>query len=84
MIQTGYLTAKKYREDGADRTSTLAWNNYFYALRRFTYYFYSGEVQESQIFDIEIMEKALDKNMENLESFGIEEDFYVKKDEKSA
>lgn len=66
MIQTGYLTTKKYREDGADRTSTLAWNTYYYALRRFTYYFYSNDNQDSQIFDIEITEQALDKNMENI------------------
>ena len=54
VIQKGYLTAKKYSGGGNDRKSTLNWNYYFYTLRRFTYFFYTNEVQDAQVFEIEI------------------------------
>lgn len=51
---TGYLTAKKYSGGGGDRKSTLTWGNYFYVLRRFVFYFYTKEVQDGQLFYVEI------------------------------
>lgn len=61
----------------------LNWNTYFYVLRRFTYYFYLNELQPGQSFEVEVTEHALDRNLENLESFAIEEDFYIRKDDKA-
>lgn len=52
-------------------------------MRKYTFYFYKSETSDSQEFMCEIMEKTIDTNMENIESFAVTDNFYVKKDSSS-
>ena len=81
VLASGNIKAKKHFT--GDINKLMAWEPYFYVLRKYTFYFYKSETASSQDFELEIVEKSIDTNMENIEAFAVSDNFYVKKDKSS-
>lgn len=80
-VASGNIQAKKHFTGEINQLSR--YKEYFYVLRKYTFYFYLSDMSDSQEFSEEIMERSIDTNMENRESFAVTDNFYVRKDNQS-